>query len=887
MKRVARRRSASAAGAQPARKGSPRPAPPGAEVLRKGAQAIHAATSPAGVIRALLSAAIQLCGARGAVWWQREDGSLLTATTAQGVRLPRKSRQFRPKPAFWTPGRRKSSPVLRLSPAQAQHADFLSALNASQAVLVRARRRDRWIGALSVQDGDFSDANLDLLTDLTRQAALALSEIILVQENLQLARGQRKTISEIGLALSSALSLDDLLRLVCRSAASVVQSDLCFIFLSDDDGRLRLRARETTIEDQPEVSDSVLLDLAERARTQRLGHPLWLSDRRLPGPGGAALRQAGFRSLLGLPLAIRGEPLGVLLLVSRQPNAFAAAQRHLILSFGAQAAVAIENLGLIENMQHRLLELADLSWLSTHIVADLDVAKIASTVASAASKAVNVPKVTLFLVGPRGEHVPIPAGQFGLAESSPEPLPPEGHLGADALASGAPQIVADADEEGRADDPLIKRLGARSLVCIPMTAQHGMRGLFVVADDRPRPFRSHSVVLLSGYASQTALALQSALLYEDVTRHLDQLSRLFDISQLLASSLELSETLDAVLSSASEFLHAPACSIMLLDPKTKDLLTKATRGMDPDPSLYLPLREGEGLAGRAAQAGTLLVSTDLTRDGRFKFREMARQEGLQTAIAAPLIARGRTVGVLNLYRTSSRRFTKDDQRLLTPFANSAAVAIENANLYQEAQESSQFFSAMTSELNHRMRNTLQTIAGLLRLELDQPQVRATEEAIRRAISRIQAVAVVQDLVPSREVQFVDLKQAARRIVELATQALGSRHVETKVSGTRVMLPSQTATTVALIFAELIDNALRHGLARSQDGRLTVSLAEAGGDVVIQVRDNGIGPPPDLELDDVAGLGLKIVRGLVEEELGGKLEFEARDGLTARARFPKR
>jgi two-component sensor histidine kinase len=134
---------------------------------------------------------------------------------------------------------------------------------------------------------------------------------------------------------------------------------------------------------------------------------------------------------------------------------------------------------------------------------------------------------------------------------------------------------------------------------------------------------------------------------------------------------------------------------------------------------------------------------------------------------------------------------------------------------------------------------------------------------------------------------VDVKQAARQIVDLTRQVAPSTgRVEIRVTGARIMLPSQKATGVALILSELTDNALRHGLAGAADGRLTISLAEAGEEAAIQVRDNGVGLPEGFDLESSPGLGLKIVRGVVEQDLGGRLELESRGGVTARVRFPK-
>jgi GAF domain-containing protein len=629
-----------------------------------------------------------------------------------------------------------------------------------------------------------------------------------------------------------------------------------------------------------------LLETAESVRGAPEALVAWHEGSSASPSIGRLLQATPFQSLLGLTLSIRGEPLGALLFLNKKGQRLSAEHRRKLIHLGNQAAVAVENLQLFESTQRRLLEVADLNWVSTRISASHDMATIAAIVADAASNTLDAPRVALFLQQEDGRFETISRQEAGSEPASERTLDPEGHIGAEALSTGSAVAVSDAEAEGRALDPLVQRLHARSLLCAPMTAQQGLRGFFVIADDRPRVFRSHDIGVLSNYSNQAALALQSAMLYQNTMRHLDEISRLFDISRGLASSLNLKDNLSTILTSAAKLLNAPVCSVMLSDSETGELAVNASYGLADDDQLYERIRPGEGLAGRAFQAGVPLTSGDLSRDGRFKFRQTARERGLRTAIAAPLIARGHTVGVLNLYRTCPGEFTEDDKRLLTSLAHSAAVAIENANLYQEAQQRADFLSAMMSEINHRIRNTLQAIAGLLRMELDRPQVSA-ESAIRRGISRIQAVAVVHELMRARELQFVDMKQVARRIVEIMCQSISlQRPIDSVISGARVTLPSQRATSVALIFAELIDNALRHGLQNTPDGRISIGLAEGGGEVVVYVKDNGVGLPDGFDLDTNSGFGLRIVRGLVEEELGGRVEIESGEGLLVRFRFPK-
>jgi GAF domain-containing protein len=856
-----------------------------ASLLAEASLKIQRAVSGERAKRYAVEAAIRLCSATTAIWWDQEEGPRLRPGVCSGTRISRSAGSVPTPASFWKTGCRREG-VIRLVEDVEAHSRLLSAVGAESGLIVRARGGGRWVGALSVHGAALDPERIDLLVSLAQQAGAATRALELAADRRTLTEVQRRTVSELGFALSSALSLDELLELVCRSAADLLQADSSFLYLAQSEAGSVLRAGFDPDDLLLGAEAEDLPAFAEDVRSQAAGIPLVRKD----FPRGDASSSTDARALcsIGTALSIRGEQLGALLLFRRHPRAFTATEREIAVSFAAQAAVTIENLQLVEDMQRRLLEMADLTWVSTRITSTMEIERISATVADAASKAIDAPRIALFLIDENGEFVPVRSGQRGLPKERTDVLPASGHLGAEALAAGVAQTVVDAAREGREQDPLLKWLGTRSLLCVPMVAPQGLQGLLAVGELGPRDFPSHVVALLSAYANQTALALQSATLYQDVVRHLSELENLFEVSQTLASSLEYTQTLERVLNAAAELLDAPVGTLMLADPDSEELVIKTARGIRPGHDFYRPLKIGEGLAGRAVQSGETLLSADIRRDGRFSDRSFAREGGLQAAIAAPLTSRGRTVGVLSLYRRSQREFDENDRRFVTALANSAAVAIDNARLYEETQERAQFLTAMVSEINHRVRNTLQAVAGLLRMEMEQTPPRPLREVLRRGIARLQSVAVVHDMLQARDLRFVDIKQAARRIMQLTAQTvMPDLDIETRVTGARVMLPSQQAANVALILSELVDNAVRHGLAETSSGRISISLAEAGDDVVLEVKDSGKGLPPGFKLDTDSGLGLKVVRGLIEEELGGSLGVESDKGVTVRARFPKR
>ena len=666
----------------------------------------------------------------------------------------------------------------------------------------------------------------------------------------------------------------------------MTSADASCLFLAEEDERLHLHTLCSLTSDEVERLRTDLEALALQAQERKTRQALWMNEARLREAGYDRLLQAGYASALAVSFLTRERPFVTLVLLARGPSAFGARVRQDLSTFGQQATSTIENMQLFESAQRRLTEMSDLTWVSSRVASTLDPDSIAQTVSHAAADVLGAARVALFLTDEEGEFVPLPKGQVGFDSENTHHLPPLGHLGAEALAAQAARAVSDAAEEERTADALVEWMHATSVLCAPMIAPQGLRGVFVVADDSPRVFGLHTVTLLSTYANQAALAFQGALLYQRAVQHLRRLSKLGELSDALASLEDPRQTADLTLKAAIELLDAPVGLIWLLDPEAEELELKATHGLWPGEWAMQRLKPGEGLAGMAAQSGRPFLSADITRDGRFLYRREARQKGLGAAVAAPLISRGRTVGVLNLYRKSPNRFSEEDKRLLMSLANLAAVSIENANLARAAQQRTEFVAAMMTEVNHRMRNSLQSVAGLLRMELERPQARSAEEVVRRAIAHVQAVAAVHEVMREQDVPFVDMKEAAQRVVHATRGLLRDASVDIQVTGTRVLLPSQKAISVALILNEVTDNALRHGLAGRLNGRISISLAEVGGEVVLQVHDDGVGMRGPIHPEEGRGLGLKIVQGLVEQELGGTVEFEGRHGFTVRARFSK-
>jgi two-component sensor histidine kinase len=229
----------------------------------------------------------------------------------------------------------------------------------------------------------------------------------------------------------------------------------------------------------------------------------------------------------------------------------------------------------------------------------------------------------------------------------------------------------------------------------------------------------------------------------------------------------------------------------------------------------------------------------------------------------PLRWRGRQIGELVVDRDTP--FTDDDRQLLDAIANQAAVALEHGRMALRG--------VLAQEIHHRVKNNLQTVASLLRLQARAESVDPAK-ALSDSVNRILAIAAVHEVLTEHREDVVELAELVDRLRAMLVQGLVAEKV-VLADLAPVELAGQRATALALVFSELLSNALEHG-----GEHVSLSLALHDGDVVLVVADDGRGLAGSGD-----GTGMSIVRALVRDELRGSLELEDRGGLHAEVRFP--
>lgn len=160
----------------------------------------------------------------------------------------------------------------------------------------------------------------------------------------------------------------------------------------------------------------------------------------------------------------------------------------------------------------------------------------------------------------------------------------------------------------------------------------------------------------------------------------EQIEALSKISKAISSELYLEDILKLIVTVTAQVMDSKICSLMLLDEKSKKLFIRATQSISEDYNKKPPLSIGEGIAGKVAKENKPIAVSDINGEEEYKYKDIAKKEGLLSLLCIPLSVKGRVIGVINCYTSYLHEFSEIEINMLTNVANQAAVAIENTEL---------------------------------------------------------------------------------------------------------------------------------------------------------------------------------------------------------------
>ena len=351
----------------------------------------------------------------------------------------------------------------------------------------------------------------------------------------------------------------------------------------------------------------------------------------------------------------------------------------------------------------------------------------------------------------------------------------------------------------------------QSILAVPILARDTLEGALNVRTRRPREYSEAEIELLLAIAAQVAQSIEHAKLYEEAQRRVVELEALARISKAVSESLYLEESLEEIVSATIDAVGGTGAALVL---------------------------EDGNIAWPKGRAGTY-------------------------ALRLPLRWKRRQVGELVCDRDTS--FSDSEEALLASIASHAAVVLEHGRAVLRG--------VLAQEIHHRVKNNLQTVASLLRL-----QARASgvdpRKALDDSVNRILAIAAVHEVLTEHRDDDVELAELLDRLRAMLVQGLAAgKRVDVELEP--VSLAGARATALALVFSELLGNALEHG-----GSTVRVELGQRDGVVVLAIADDGAGTK-----GEGGGTGLSIVKALVRDELRGTLTFSNGAGTRVEVAFP--
>jgi GAF domain-containing protein/two-component sensor histidine kinase/HAMP domain-containing protein len=748
--------------------------------------------------------------------------------------------------------------------------------------------KDRVIGMLSIDHGTpgfYTEHHASLAMAFASQAAVAIENARLFEIEKRRAE-QFRVINDVSQRVTSILSVGDILKhtvnliretfgyyhvhigliekdvVVYQATAGVWQSDPDCQCCTD----LRLR-----------VGQDGVTGLAAGSGEPVLVPDVSLEPRYIPVQAG----QTG--SELVLPMKVKGQVVGVLNVESDRPNAFDASDVAVLQALANQVAVAIENARLYESEHRRADQFRVLAEVGQRITSILDVDRLLSQTVAAISEAFGYYHVGIALI--EGDMAVYKVGAGALWEGQPAGFnPPRLKIGQEGLtgwvaASGAPLLVPDVSREPR----YVRMEGSQtqSEVALPIRTKDHTIGVLDIQSDRLNAFDQSDLAVLQSLANQLAVAIENARLFETEQRRAEQLRIINEVGRRITSILTVDDLLAQTIVLIRESFQYYYASIGLIEGD--EVVVKYG---DP-----LRLKVGvEGIMGWVAAAGEPLRVPDVSREPRHVSSPSANRT--QSELALPIKSRGQTIGVLDIESDRPDAFDESDVAVLQSLASQLGVAIENARLYEQAQQLAALEERqkLARELHDSVSQALYGIALgtrtartlLSREPAAGAGVKALGEPLDYVLSLAEAgLAEMRALIFELRPESLEVEGLVAALTKHAASLRARHNLEVSANfGQEPELALPAKEALYRIAQEAFNNIAKHARATRVDVRL-----ETNGDgVALEIGDDGVGFDPRGEFP--GHLGLRSMRERAEKA-GGTFAAESApgQGTRIRVRFP--
>lgn len=644
--------------------------------------------------------------------------------------------------------------------------------------------RDRVLGILRL-DSDrvngFTPEDTERLQPLANAAAIALENSQLLEAEAK-RRQEAETLREATVALTSALDLNQVLDTILTQLEKVIPYKSASVLLLEND-QLRVVAGRG-FENLDEVlgysypaGEDILFGEMERSQW-----PIYLPDVQNDSRYLAWGHAEQIHGWMGVPLLVRGKVIGYLMLNGQQVAAYGEADAELAQVFASQAAVAIENAQLFEKTERALTQTDALYRTTRSLIAFENLPELLQIVVDGLIETLSVTHAILITLDIEAKELT----HYVTGGSGPGHPPPatfdevwEGAVGQIIRRKNpilAPKEVTFSDENATLQATR-RKLNAGAMMATPLHYRNKILGAMVAFNPpEERDLTEQDLDLMVAIAGQTAVAIENVRLFEATKQHVADLEAIRQAGLSLTSSLELETVLEAILESANLLTNLQSARIYLYQNQKlifgAALWVEGTEYEIPEPS-------PSDLTYTVAQHGEPIMVPNIREHPVYTD---AYPERYGAIASLPLKIGSRVVGVMNIEYHRPHVLPDTELRMLELLADQAAIAIENARLFEQAQEEIAERKRAEAKLNE-YREHLEDLVRERTAKLEQTMLEAAD-ARDKIDAILQSVAdglIVTD--PDHRVILAN--PAAETLLGIKLEEMWGREIGTGIKDNRL------------------------------------------------------------------------------------------------------
>jgi GAF domain-containing protein/ActR/RegA family two-component response regulator len=395
------------------------------------------------------------------------------------------------------------------------------------------------------------------------------------------------------------------------------------------------------------------------------------------------------RTQLALPIPVKGQTWGVMSLISQEQRDFLSEEIKVLEAVAHQIGQVVERALLLAQMEEQSRRLETLARVGHSLTAARSLEDVLAAVVGAARGLVADGAARLAIAEGDRLRFCAEAGLLGrLVTERTDSLPfGEGVTGRAAV-SHQPVVIDRIEASPEVVDlPWLRAEGFVSGVAVPLLVRERLVGVLNVFTRTPHAFVATDMDLLLSFASHAAIAIDNARLFAEAQQSAARYRALFEVSGALASSLNLDQILDAIVERVQGLTGAAAAGIFRADGETGLLTYARAAGVSAEFLRGLRVRLGEGTAGRAIRERSPVWTADILNDPAIPLstdtRILVEREGYRGVLSVPIFIKGEPYGGLTVYWWQPHQVSAAEIEVMTALGGQAAVAIENARLFDD------------------------------------------------------------------------------------------------------------------------------------------------------------------------------------------------------------